>query len=84
MNSNVSNKLDYVSGQRAGYRLSNVKDADKAARFVTVLYPFGNTVPEITAEFTDNSETGNGAYHSEGSAVKVKIDCTPHYISYSL
>ena len=84
VNSNVSNKLDYVSGQRAGYRLSNVKDADKAARFVTVLYPFGNTVPEITAEFTDNSETGNGAYHSEGSAVKVTIDGTPHYISYSL
>ncbi len=84
MNSNVSNKLDYVSGQRAGYRLSNVKDADKAARFVTVLYPFGDTVPIITAEFNDNSETGNGAYHSEGSAVKVTIDGTPHYISYSL
>lgn len=84
VNSNVSNKLDYVSGQRAGYRLSNVKDADKAARFVTVLYPYGKTVPEITAEFTDNAETGNGAYHSEGSAVKVTIDGTPHYISYSL
>lgn len=84
VNSKVSNKLDYVSGKRAGYRLSNVKDADKAARFVTVLYPFGNTVPEITAEFTDNSETGNGAYHSEGSAVKVTIDGTAHYISYSL
>ena len=84
VNSNVSNKLDYVSGQRAGYRLSNVKDAGKAARFVTVLYPFGNTVPEITAEFTDNSETGHGAYHSEGSAVKVTIDGTAHYISYSL
>lgn len=84
VNSNVSNKLDYVSGQRAGYRLSNVKDADKAARFVTVLYPFSDTVPEITAEFTDNAETGNGAYHSEGSAVKVTIDGTAHYISYSL
>ncbi len=78
-----SNQLDQVSGQRAGYRLSVTKPESKSARFVTVLLPFGTSHGTVTAEFTDNAD-GVSALHPEGSAVRVCIDGTNYYLSYSL
>ena len=69
---------------RKFYRLTVDKAADKAARFITVIYPVSDTVPDITAQFTDNAAGAEGTFHEKGTAVKVSIDGTEYPLSYTL
>lgn len=74
--------------QRPFYKVSVRKPADKAARFITVIYPLGapdtfaNTA--IAAEFTDNAAGEEGTFNENGASVKVTIDGKEYNLSYTL
>ena len=74
--------------QRWWYRMSVTKQADKAARFVSVIYPFGNAddfdKQNITARFTDNAEGAEGTFHAGGASVKVTVNGVDYTLSYKL
>lgn len=79
----VSDEID-ERYPRKFYRVSIDKDSEKAARFITVLYPAGNDVPEISASFTDNAAGAEGTFHAEGASVLVTIGQTTHELSYKI
>ena len=68
--------------------MSVTKQADKAARFVSVIYPFGNAddfdKQNITARFTDNAEGAEGTFHAGGASVKVTVNGVDYTLSYKL
>jgi heparan-sulfate lyase len=68
--------------------MSVTKQADKAARFITVMYPFSDAATfaqqNITAAFTDNTAENAGTFHAEGASVKVTINGTDYTLSYKL
>ncbi|MBR5103232.1 MAG: alginate lyase family protein [Bacteroidales bacterium] len=76
--------------QRWWYEASVTKKADKAARFITVILPFGNAAEfdsqEVSAIFIDNPDPENaGTFHGNGgAAVKVSINGTDYSLSYNL
>lgn len=74
--------------QRYWYRMSVDKQADKAARFITVIYPFGNaddySKQNIDAIFTDNAPDAAGMFHADGASVKVTVNGTDYSLSYKL
>lgn len=79
----VSDEIDERYSRRF-YRVTLTKDAEKAARFITVLYPITAEVPDIKASFTDNTPGTEGTFHPEGCTVKVSIDGSEHALSYKL
>ena len=74
--------------QRYWYRMSVTKQADKAARFITVIYPFGDAgtyaQQSINAAFTDNTAENAGTFHADGASVKVTVNGTDYTLSYKL
>ena len=72
------------------YEVSVTKKADRAARFVTVIYPFGSkdsfAEQNISATFTDNPDPANaGTFHGDdGASVKVSINGKDYSLSYNL
>lgn len=74
--------------QRKFYQVNISKPADKAARFITVIYPFGS--PEqfdalgISARFTDNEAGSEGTFHASGVSVEVKIGDKTYPLTYTL
>ena len=82
-----SNEIDQKT-QRYWYRMSVTKQADKAARFITVIYPFAKaddfSKQTITASFTDNAPEAAGTFHAEGVSVKVKVNGVDYTLSYKL
>ena len=88
VSSNVSNKLGEVNGSRKGYQYTIRKPKTGAARFITVLYPFGATTEleslNINAKFTDNATEDAGTFHSNGASVEVTIKGIKYELSYTL
>ena len=76
--------------RRYWYEVSVTKKADKAARFVTVILPFGNVADfagqNISASFIDNPNPEDaGTFHgNDGAAVKVTINGNDYSLSYNL
>lgn len=76
--------------QRWWYEASVTKKADKAARFITVILPFGDVSEfesqDISATFIDNPNPENaGTFHGNGgAAVKVSVNGTDYSLSYNL
>ena len=76
--------------RRWWYSMSVDKKADKAARFITVILPFGEAADfdsqNISATFTDNPDPANaGTFHGNGgAAVKVSINGLDYSLSYNL
>lgn len=74
--------------QRYWYRIDVNKAADKAARFITVICPFGKTEDyanqTITAEFIDNAPEAAGTFHADGASVRVSVNGTNYSLSYKL
>ena len=76
--------------QRWWYEASVTKKADKAARFITVILPFGDVSEfesqDISATFIDNPNPENaGTFHgNDGAAVKVSVNGTDYSLSYNL
>lgn len=74
--------------QRKYYQLDVLKKADLAARFITVILPYGK--PEAYAEnsieavFTDNAASPAGTFRQSGASVKVTVNGTVYYLSYTL
>lgn len=84
-----SNELGVVSGKRKWYRVNITKESDKAARFITVIYPFKNeterTNLNIDAKFTDNNEAGTaGTFHAKGASVEVTVGGKKYELSYTI
>ncbi len=83
-----SNKIGVVSGQRVGYQYNIRKPEHGAARFVSVIYPYGNTKDfeniDISARFTDNQSGTAGTYHAQGAAVEVSINGKVYKLSFTL
>lgn len=84
----VSNKLQEKSGQRRFYQVSTRKPASGAARFITVIHPFGAASDTenliIDAKFTDNEGKQPGTFHENGASVEVKINQKAYNLSYTL
>ena len=82
-----SNEIGQMT-QRWWYRMDVDKAADKAARFVTVVYPFGKVEDyanqTITASFIDNAPEEAGTFHADGAAVRVIVNGVTHNLSYKL
>ena len=76
--------------QRWWYEASVTKKADKAARFITVILPFGAAgefeSQNVSAAFIDNPNPENaGTFHgNDGAAVKVTINGNDYSLSYNL
>lgn len=74
--------------QRNVYRIELDKAADKAARFVTVIYPYGAASEfnglNISASFTDNASGEAGTFHEDGVSVSVKVNGKTYNLTYSL
>ena len=76
--------------QRWWYEASVTKKTDKAARFVTVILPFGDKETFesqiVSASFIDNPNPENaGTFHGNaGAAVKVSVNGTDYSLSYNL
>jgi heparan-sulfate lyase len=68
--------------------MSVAKNADKAARFITVIYPFGKaedySKQAISAIFTDNAPEAAGTFHADGASVKVTVNGVDYSLSYKL
>lgn len=64
--------------QRRVYEILLDKEAGKAARFVTVIYPYGAAAEydniNISAQFTDNTAGNEGTFNSKGPKVKVSVE----------
>lgn len=70
--------------QRRYYRVGITKQADLAARFITVILPIKDSPKDVFAEFTDNASGTPGTFHTEGAAVRVTIDGRAYDLSYTL
>lgn len=77
-----------VEKPRTKYYVSVDKPAGKAARFITVLYPFGDASEfsgiDIKAEFTDNAGSQAGTFHPDGASVKVTVGNREYPLSYTI
>ena len=71
-------------------KTSVTKKADKAARFVTVILPFGEAEDfenqSVSAAFIDNPDPENaGTFHgNDGAAVKVTVNGKDYSLAYNL
>ena len=76
--------------RRYWYEASVTKKSDKAARFITVILPFGNVEDfenySISARFMDNTDSADaGTFHADaGAAVKVSVNGIDYPLSYNL
>lgn len=76
--------------RRYWYEASVTKKADKAARFVTVILPFGDADDfedqSVSALFIDNPNPENaGTFHgNDGAAVKVTVNGKDYSLAYNL
>lgn len=74
--------------QRKLYRVIVDKPANKAARMITVIYPFGAAADystlAVNAEFTDNAGKEAGTFDPNGATVKVTVNGIDYTLSYSL
>lgn len=76
--------------RRWWYEASVTKQADKAARFVTVILPFGAAADfaeqNVSASFIDNPNPDNaGTFHgNDGAAVKVSVNGHDYSLAYNL
>lgn len=74
--------------QRKFYQLDVTKKSGLAARFITVILPYGK--PETFAEntidavFTDNVTTPAGTFRQNGASVKVTVNGVVYNLSYTL
>ena len=75
---------------RKSYVYSLTKADGKAARFITVILPYGSSSDfsnqQVNAIFTDNPNPENaGTFHgNEGAAVKVSVNGKDYSLSYNL
>ena len=74
--------------QRKFYQLDVTKKSGLAARFITVILPYGkpDTFAEntIDAVFTDNVTTPAGTFRQNGASVKVTVNGVVYNLSYTL
>lgn len=86
--SDVSNKLGEKNATRKGYQYTIRKPQNGAARFITIIYPFGATseLDKLTmdAKFTDNASEDAGTFHANGAAIEVTINGKKYDLSYTL
>ncbi len=87
--SEVSNKLQEVSAKRKSYQVTvRKRGAEKAARFITVIYPFKSEADfqklNIEAKFTDNTPENAGTFHKQGVQTEVTINGKKYNLSYAL
>ena len=74
--------------QRRWYRVSVDKKDGLAARFITVIYPFGAESEiaglGLSAQFTDNAGGTAGTFHQGGCSVRVTVKGKTYDLSYTL
>lgn len=85
----VSNKLQVVSGKRKSYQVTiRKRGADKAARFITVIHPFYSEGDfqklDIRARFTDNTTENAGLFHKAGVKAEIVINGKKYDLSYAI
>lgn len=87
-NTNYFSDVINKKTRRRYYRVGITKSASKAARFITVIVPFGEVSSfdsmNISACFTDNTAGNAGTFHADGASAKVVIDGKTYNISYKL
>ena len=74
--------------QRRWYRVSVDKKEGLAARFITVIYPFGAESEiaglGLSAQFTDNAGGTPGTFHQGGCSVRVIVKGKTYDLTYTL
>lgn len=81
--SNASNEIDN-SYERRYYGVQIAKPADKAARFITVIYPFGSPSEAASVVLSASFEGEAGAFSEGGSTVKVTVNGKEYTLGYSI
>lgn len=81
----VSNAIN-TRYTRKRYQVILTKEADKAARFITVIMPFKDNAEDIniSAKFTDTDDSNRGTFNPKGAKVQVTIDKTEYNLEYTL
>ena len=85
----VSNKPGATIGEVRDYVqiIERIPSSGKAARLITVLYPFDGDADESKvsdAKFIDNESGQEGTFHPNGAAVKVTVDGQDYELKYTL
>lgn len=74
--------------RRRRYYVNLAKSSGMAARYITVIYPFGapSTFSGITvsARYTDNDGGTAGTFHPSGASAKVTVNGKEYELSYTL
>lgn len=82
-----SDEID-VREQRRYYQVDVTKKEGLAARFITVILPYGKSETfaenRIEATFTDNAGSPAGTFHPSGASVKVNVNGIVYNLSYTL
>lgn len=88
LTSPYSNKLGEVNGSRIGYQYTIRKPEKGAARFITVICPFGSAADyakqTVEARFTDNPKEAAGTFHAGGASVEVNVNGKVYQLTYTL
>lgn len=83
----VSDEIDKTYNRRA-YSVSVTKPSGSAARFITVIYPYGAASEadgiSVSAQFTDNEAGKEGTFHEDGASVKVTVGGTEYNLQYKI
>ena len=72
------------AGNRAWIKISDRSKSGKAARLITILYPFEGEAVEKKVESAIFTDSTDGTFNPNGAAVKVKVDGQDYELKYTL
>lgn len=72
------------AGNRAWIKINDRSKSGKAARLITVLYPFEGAADEKKVESAIFTDSTDGTFNPEGAAVKVTVDGQTYELKYTL
>ena len=81
--SSCSNEIDN-SYERKHYVVSLTKAADKATRFITVLYPFGAPADADGINIQASFEGESGVFNAAGATVNVTVNGQNYTLAYTI
>ena len=72
------------AGNRAWIKISDRSKSGKAARLITILYPFEGEAVEKKVESAIFTDSTDGTFNPNGAAVKVRVDGQDYELKYTL
>lgn len=72
------------AGNRSWVKINDRSKAGKAARLITILYPFEGTYDEKKVEAASFTDSADGTFNPNGAVVKVTVDGQTYELKYTL